>query len=68
MMVKPDGVQRQLTGEIISRMERKGYVLVALKMIEPDLNLVSKHYEDLQERPFFKGLIKYMSSSGPVVG
>ncbi|KAL0481101.1 nucleoside-diphosphate kinase [Acrasis kona] len=67
MMVKPDGVQRQLTGEIIKRMETKGYVLVGLKMVTPDEKLVSQHYDDLKARPFYKGLVKYMSSSGPVV-
>jgi nucleoside-diphosphate kinase len=67
LMVKPDGVQRELVGEIIKRMETKGYKLVAIKMIEPDEKLVKAHYADLKDRPFFGGLIKYFSSNGPVV-
>ena len=67
MMVKPDGVQRQLVGEIIKRMETKGYKLVGIKMVDPDEKLVKAHYADLKDRPFFGGLIKYFSTSGPVV-
>ena len=65
-MVKPDGVQRRLVGKIIQRFEDRGFKLVALKFASPDAAFLSRHYEDLKERPFFPGLIKYMTS-GPVV-
>jgi len=66
IMVKPDGVQRGLVGEIIKRFEAKGFKLVALKMVTATEDLLSKHYADLAGRPFFPGLIKYMQM-GPVV-
>mmetsp|Transcript_22531 Transcript_22531/g.17029 ORF Transcript_22531/g.17029 Transcript_22531/m.17029 type:complete len:156 (-) Transcript_22531:47-514(-) len=67
IMVKPDGVQRGLVGEIISRFEKKGFKLVALKMTAPGKEHFEKHYADLSARPFFPGLVAY-ASSGPVVG
>lgn len=67
LMIKPDGVQRQLVGKIIKKMEDKGYVLVAVKMLVPSHELASQHYDDLKARPFYNGLVNYMSSSGPVV-
>ncbi|CAM9653581.1 unnamed protein product [Heterosigma akashiwo] len=67
IMVKPDGVQRGLVGEIIARFEKKGFKLVALKMLTPSSELLSEHYADLASRPFFPSLIEYMTS-GPVVG
>ena len=66
IMIKPDGVQRGLVGEIILRFERKGFKLVALKMATPTRDLLEEHYSDLSSKPFFGGLIEYMSS-GPVV-
>ncbi|CAB4035640.1 nucleoside diphosphate kinase B [Paramuricea clavata] len=66
IMVKPDGVQRGLIGDIIKRFEQKGFKLVAMKFAQPNRELLNKHYEDLKNRPFFPGLIKYMVS-GPVV-
>ncbi|XP_043586680.1 nucleoside diphosphate kinase [Bombus pyrosoma] len=66
LMVKPDGVQRGLIGKIIQRFEDRGFKLVAMKMIQPNEDLLKKHYADLVSKPFFPGLIKYMSS-GPVV-
>ncbi|KAJ3085582.1 hypothetical protein HK102_014027 [Quaeritorhiza haematococci] len=66
--VKPDGTQRGLVGEIISRFERKGYKLVAIKAIVPSRDLAEKHYEDLKGRPFFSGLVNYMTSgAAPVI-
>tara|TARA_B110000438_G_scaffold298944_1_gene348133 strand:- start:2632 stop:3060 length:429 start_codon:yes stop_codon:yes gene_type:complete len=65
-MVKPDGVQRGLVGEIITRFERKGLRLVGLKSIVPDLELVETHYAVHKERPFYSGLVKFVTS-GPVV-
>ncbi|XP_026461712.1 nucleoside diphosphate kinase [Ctenocephalides felis] len=66
IMVKPDGVQRGLVGKIIKRFEAKGFKLVAMKFMWPSEELLKKHYADLSARPFFPGLVKYMSS-GPVV-
>tara|TARA_B100000131_G_C17882461_1_gene518890 strand:+ start:139 stop:567 length:429 start_codon:yes stop_codon:yes gene_type:complete len=65
-MVKPDGVQRGLVGEIIQRFERKGLQLVGLKQVIPSKEIAEKHYEVHAERPFFPGLIKFVTS-GPVV-
>ncbi|KAJ3052337.1 Nucleoside diphosphate kinase A [Rhizophlyctis rosea] len=66
--VKPDGTQRFLIGEIIKRFETKGYKLVAIKAIVPSRTLAEKHYEDLKGRPFFNGLVKYMTSgAAPVI-
>ncbi|KAI8812571.1 nucleoside diphosphate kinase [Cladochytrium replicatum] len=67
IMVKPDGVERGLVGEIIKRFENKGYRLVALKLIKPTRALLEQHYSDLSSKSFFPKLIEYMSS-GPVVG
>ncbi|EFJ21616.1 hypothetical protein SELMODRAFT_443584 [Selaginella moellendorffii] len=66
VMVKPDGVQRGLVGEIISRFEKKGFRLAGLKMFQCPEDLAKKHYEELQEKPFFPKLVKYITS-GPVV-
>nr|CAD1834476.1 unnamed protein product [Ananas comosus var. bracteatus] len=64
--IKPDGVQRGLIAEIISRFERKGYKLVAIKLVVPTKEFAQKHYHDLKERPFFDGLCDFLSS-GPVL-
>ena len=66
VMVKPDGVQRGLIGEIINRFERKGLKLMGLKSVVPSLELAETHYEVHKERPFYSGLIKFITS-GPVV-
>ncbi|XP_050512523.1 nucleoside diphosphate kinase [Diabrotica virgifera virgifera] len=66
IMIKPDGVQRGLVGKIIKRFEQKGFRLVAMKFMWPSEELLKKHYADLAGKPFFAGLVKYMSS-GPVV-
>jgi nucleoside-diphosphate kinase len=66
IMIKPDGVQRGLVGEIIKRFEAKGYKLVAMKLTAPGKEHLEKHYEDLKDKKFFPGLIEYMTS-GPVV-
>ncbi|KAK8560887.1 hypothetical protein V6N13_026322 [Hibiscus sabdariffa] len=64
--IKPDGVQRGLVAEIISRFERKGFKLVAIKITVPSKEFAQKHYHDLKDRPFFNGLCQFLSS-GPVV-
>lgn len=66
IMVKPDGVQRGLVPEILTRFQNKGYKLVAMKMCRPTKEHLEKHYEDLSSKGFFKSLITYMTS-GPVV-
>eukprot|EP00249_Psilotum_nudum_P034309 c53235_g1_i1 orf=3-305(-) len=64
--IKPDGVQRGLVGDIISRFEKRGYKLAAMKMVSPPREHLEKHYEDLASKPFFPGLVSYMLS-GPIV-
>jgi len=66
-MIKPYGVQRGLISDVIARFEKKGYKLVALKLLTPSKDLVEKHYEDLKGKPFYPGLVSYMSSGTPVV-
>ena len=65
-MVKPDGVQRGLVGKIIGRFEQKGLRLVGLRQLTPSLELAEAHYEVHNERPFYPGLIRFITS-GPVV-
>ncbi len=64
--IKPDGVQRGLIGEILGRFERKGFKLIALKQIIPSRELAEKHYGIHREKPFFSGLVDFITS-GPVV-
>ena len=66
IMVKPDGVQRGLVGEIIKRFEQKGLKLLALKMMKPSKEHVEIHYQDLKSKKFFNDLVEYILS-GPVV-
>lgn len=66
IMIKPDGVQRGLVGEIISRFEKKGFKLVGMKLDAPGKEQFEKHYSDLSSKGFFAGLVTY-ASSGPVV-
>ncbi|KAH9578644.1 Nucleoside diphosphate kinase-like domain [Trypanosoma melophagium] len=65
--VKPDGVQRGLVGEILQRFERKGYKLVALKLLQPSAGQAQQHYIELASKPFYNELVDYFSS-GPIVG
>jgi nucleoside-diphosphate kinase len=64
--VKPDGVQRALVGEIIARFEKKGFKLVGLKLMQVSKNLAEAHYAEHKEKPFFGGLVGFMTSS-PIV-
>ena len=66
VMVKPDGVQRGLVGEIINRFERKGLKLVGLRSLIPSEEIAEEHYAVHKERPFYNGLISFITS-GPVV-
>jgi nucleoside-diphosphate kinase len=66
VLVKPDGVARNLTGEILRRIEAKGYSLVDVRMIEPDRALLAAHYAEHEGKPFYEPLVEFMLS-GPVV-
>jgi nucleoside-diphosphate kinase len=66
LAIKPDGVQRGLVGNIISRFEAKGFQLVGLKMLQVSRELAEKHYAEHKEKPFFNGLVDFITSS-PVV-
>lgn len=64
--VKPDGVQRALVGEIIQRFESKGFTLVGLKLLKVSRELAEQHYDVHKDKPFFAGLVSFITS-GPVV-
>ena len=66
ILVKPDGVSRGLVGEILRRIEAKGYELVDIKMVHADRELLTQHYEEHVGKPFFEPLVEFMAS-GPVV-
>ena len=66
VLVKPDGVQRGLAGEIISRLERKGLKITALKMLQMDRALAERHYDVHRDKPFFSSLVEFITS-GPVI-
>jgi nucleoside-diphosphate kinase len=66
VLVKPDGVQRGLAGEVLRRLETKGLQIVGLTFLAPDRTLLERHYAVHKERPFFESLLRFMSS-GPVV-
>lgn len=63
VLVKPDGVQRGLIGEIISRLERRGLKLVAARFVQVSSELAEKHYAVHQGKPFYDGLIRYITSA-----
>ena len=64
--IKPDGVKRGLIGRIIGKIEDKGYKIVAMKMLQVSPELAAKHYEEHVGKPFYKELIKFITS-GPIV-
>jgi nucleoside-diphosphate kinase len=66
VLIKPDGVKRNLIGEIIGRLEAKGYVVIDLKKFTPSKDLLHKHYAEHEGKPFFEPLVEFMSS-GDVV-
>ena len=66
VLVKPDGVARGLVGEVIARIEAKGYKISALRMLHADRALLEKHYAEHQGKPFFEPLVEFMMS-GPIV-
>src|SRR5690625_7709440 len=65
IMVKPDGVQRGLVGEIVQRFEQKGFVLAGAKLMQVSEELAKEHYGEHKERPFFGELVDFITS-GPV--
>jgi nucleoside-diphosphate kinase len=62
VLVKPDGFQRGLTGEVLRRIEAKGYTLVALSIFTPDRGRLAKHYAEHEGKPFYESLLTFMSS------
>ncbi|NWJ11836.1 NDKM protein, partial [Crypturellus undulatus] len=66
VLVKPDAVQRRLVGDVIKRFERRGFKLVALKLLQANPGILDKHYEQLRQKPFYPALLAYMTS-GPLV-
>ena len=66
ILVKPDGVRRGLVGEVISRIETKGYAIDALRMLQADATLLEKHYAEHVGKPFYEPLVEFMMS-GPIV-
>ena len=65
-MIKPDGVQRDLVGEIISRVEAKGFSITKIKMMTISKELAEQHYGEHKDKPFFNDLVSFITS-GPVV-
>ena len=66
VLIKPDGVARGLTGEILRRIEAKGYSLVDLRMLQADRDLLAQHYAEHEGKPFYEPLVEFMES-GPIV-
>jgi nucleoside-diphosphate kinase len=66
VLVKPDGVARNLTGEILRRIEAKGYSLVDLKFVQADREILAQHYAEHEGKPFYEPLVEFMQS-GPIV-
>lgn len=66
ILVKPDGVARGLVGEVISRIESKGYSIDAVRMLKADRSLLEKHYTEHVGKPFYEPLVEFMMS-GPIV-
>lgn len=67
IMLKPDAVRRGLMGEIIGRIERKGFKIIKMKMFMMEEQILREHYAHIVDRPFFPEVVAYMTS-GPVVG
>ena len=65
-MIKPDGVQRGLVGEVVSRIERRGLEIIALKMVQVDHKTAKRHYAEHADKPFFDLLVDFIMS-GPTI-
>ena len=66
ILIKPDAVQRRLTGEILRRIEAKGYDIIALDRLTATPDLLAEHYAEHVDKPFYPSIVEYMTS-GPVV-
>ncbi len=66
VLLKPDAIQRGLAGEVISRFERTGLKIAAMKLLHVDQGLAHRHYEMHEGRPFFEGLVRFITSS-PII-
>lgn len=66
IMIKPDGVKRGIMGEVISKIEKKGFKIIQAKLFEPSKGLVEEHYEEHRDKAFFSDLINYILS-GPLM-
>jgi nucleoside-diphosphate kinase len=66
VLIKPDGVQRQLVGRILARYEERGLKLAGLKLVQVDRDLAERHYDAHRAKPFFAGLVDFITS-GPLV-
>lgn len=66
VLIKPDGVARNLTGEILRRIEAKGYSLVDIKLVQAERDILVAHYAEHEGRPYFEPLVEFMQS-GPLV-
>src|SRR5215210_8298344 len=63
VLIKPDGVQRQLVGRILARYEERGLKIVGLKLVQVERELAERHYDAHREKPFFAGLVEFIVSS-----
>ena len=66
ILIKPDAVERRLTGEILRRIEAKGYALTALKVLTPTEEILAQHYAEHVDKPFYPGVVEYMTSGNVV--
>lgn len=66
ILIKPDGVERNLTSQVLARFERKGYRIVELKMLVPSRELLEQHYAEHEGKPFYEPLVTYMGSGSVV--
>jgi nucleoside-diphosphate kinase len=66
VLIKPDAMQRGLAGEVISRLERRGLKIVAIRMLKVSTALAKQHYAEHDGKPFFQGLVQYITSS-PII-
>lgn len=66
VLIKPDGVKRQICGEILTRYERKGLIIKAMKLLQTPIELAQEHYAEHKDKPFFGELVDFITS-GPVL-
>ncbi len=68
ILIKPDAMQRGLAGEILARFERRGLRMVGLRLLKVDRDMARQHYGEHEGKPFFNGLVKYITSSPIIAG